>query len=289
MKKSGLIVTILLVIPTAVFGLDWVSFTVTRHVNTSSFTATNVDNALNDVNNRLKYDNHDCSDDTPCSVRFFRSGSLGTFGSSSDGLDVISTQSELNSVFGVTSHRVKVVDAVDYCAGGYNTSIIGCGKCNATGYIVEDWVGGAVYVHEFGHNVLGCGHRDDCSNNIMNSTSIGTNNSLNSSECSGLGGSAYTQLCGNVYNGYKGPLTVSNGPYWLTCNVTVPAGQTLTIQAGVEIQFQFGNKLVSLGVTNADGSSSDIRVYSNNEDKNFPTIIIEEEMVIKNGGGLRLD
>lgn len=289
MKLFGLLITIVLGLWTSAFGLDWVSFTVTHHINTSSYTATDVDDALDDVNDRLKYDNHDCSDDTPCTVRFFRSGTLGTFGTSTDGLDVITNQTELNSVFGINTHRVKVVDSVDYCAGGYNTSIIGCGRCDAFGYIVEDWVGGAVYVHEFGHNVLGCGHRDTCSNNIMHSISIGTNNSVNSTECSGFGGKAYTQLCGTVYDGNGGPLTAGSGPYWLNCSVTVPEGRVLTIHDGVEIQFHMGRQLVSYGVTNADGSTATITIYSNNEDQNFPTAAIDGEMVIQSGGALILD
>jgi len=203
---------------------------------------------------------------------------------------VITTQAELNAVFNVTTHRVKVVDAVDYCAGGYNPSIIGCGSCNAVGYIVENWVGGFVYVHEFGHNVMGCGHRNDCDHNIMNALSIVTNNSLNATECSGFGGSAYTTLCGNVWDGSGGPLTVAGGPYWVTCNVTVPAGRTLTIQAGVEIQFdQGGRKITSVGNTNADGSTTRITIYSNNEVKNFPTATVDGELIIQNGGELILD
>jgi len=289
MKKLLLLATALLIMPATADGLDWVGFTVTRHVNTTSFTAGDFDDAMDDVNDRMKYDNHDCTDDVPCSARFFRSGNLGTFGTTTDGLDVITTQAELDDVFDVTSHRVKVVDAVNYCAGGYNTSIIGCGRCNAVGYILEDWVGGNVYVHEYGHNVMGCGHRDDCSSNIMHSVSIGTNNSVDGTECSGFGGSAYTQLCGNVYDGSGGPLTANNGPYWITCTVTVPAGRTLTIQAGVEIQFQRGLQIRSDGYTTANGSASRITIYSNNEDKNFPTATVDGELIIDNGGRLILD
>lgn len=289
MNKLLLLGAALLVIPaTAVGDLDWISFTVTRHVNTPLTTNT-VDDALDDVNDRLKYDNHDCTDDTPCSARFFRSGTIGTFGTPGDGRDVITTQAELTAVFNVMTHRVKVVDAVDYCAGGYNPSIIGCGLRNAFGYIVENGVGGAVYVHEFGHNV-DLGHRDDCDHNIMNTFSIGTNNSLNATECARFGGSAYTALCGNVWDGFGGPLTVAGGPYWVTCNVTVPAGRTLTIQAGAEIQFdQGGRRITSVGNTNADGSTTRITIYSNNEVKNFPTATVDGELIIQSGGVLILD
>jgi len=290
MKKILLMGAVLLMIPAIAAGdLNWVAFTATRHVNTTSFTAAVFDAAMNDVNDRLKYDNHDCTDDVPCTVRFFRSGNIGTFGTASDGLDVITTQAELDSVFGVTTHRVKVVDAVDYCAGGYNTSIIGCGRCFGFGFIVKDWGTGNVYVHKYGHNVYTCGHRDDCSHNIMHTSSTGTNNSVNKDECEGFGGNQYTQLCGNVYDGAGGPLTVVDGPYWVTCNVTVPAGRTLTIQAGVEIQFERGLRIKSDGYTSGDGSTSQIMIYSNNDDKNFPTAIVDGELVIQNGGDLIFD
>jgi hypothetical protein len=289
MKGLFLLGAILLMMPAAAGGQDRVALTVTRHVNTTFFTAANFDSAMGDINDRLKFDNHDCSDDVPCTARFFRSGAVGTFGAASDGLDVITTQTELDAVLAVTTHRVKVVDAIDYCNGGYNTSIIGCGLCDAFGYIVEDWVGGNVYVHEYGHNVMGCGHRDDCSYNIMHAISIGANNAVNSSECSGFGGKPYTQLCGSVYDGAGGPLTVSGGPYWITCNVTVPAGKTLTIQAGVEIQFHRGLRIQSDGYAIAQGSTAQIAIYSNNPGKNFPTATVGGELIIQNGGVLILD
>jgi hypothetical protein len=290
MKRLILLGAALLLIPTAAGGIDWVSFTVARHVNTV-FTDTDFDNAMNEVNDRMKYDNHDCTDDVPCTARFFRSGTLGTFGTAMDGLDVITTQGELSSVFGVDTHRVKVVDSVDFCAGTFNPSFNGCGRCDDFGYVLEDWVTGNVYVHEFGHNLdlWGCAHRDDCSFNIMNTFDTGNNNSVNASECSGFGGRVYTQLCGNVYDGAGGPLTESGGPYWVTCNVTVPAGTALTIQAGVEIQFDPGLRIKSDGYTSGDGSASRIVIYSNNDDRNFPTAIVDGDLVIQNGGELILD
>ena len=96
-------------------------------------------------------------------------------------------------------------------------------------------------------------------------------------------------MCGTVYDGNRGPLTVNGGPYWLTCNVTVPAGQALTIQAGVEIQFHQGLRITSEGATSGDGTSSRITIYSNNENQNFPTAIVDGEMTISNGGQLILD
>ncbi len=267
--------------------LSWVPFTVTHHVD-NSYAVTTFDNALNVGNERLKYDNHNCTDDVPCTARFYRSGALGTFGTVGDGLDIITTSAESNSVFAVTSHRAKMVTVIDYCSG-YNPSIVGCGRVNGFGFIVELGEPGNTYIHEYGHNV-GLGHRDDCNMNIMNTYTNGTNDSLNSSECTTFGGKAYTTLCGTVYNGSGGPLTVSGGPYWVTCNVTVPSYQSLTIDAGVEIQFdQGGRKIISYGTTTADGTSSRISIYSNNETNNYPGMTVDGPLTISSGGELVFD
>jgi hypothetical protein len=281
---AAIFVTLALFSGTA-FGLDWVSFTVARHVQTT-FVAATFDNAMNDVNRRMQLDNHSCTDDVPCTARFFRNGDIGTFGTNGDGLDVITTDTELSTVFGVTSHRTKVVTSIDRCAGMTNPSIIGCGRCDAFGYILENWVEGNVYVHEYGHNVLGCGHRNDCGWNIMNAVSNGQNNAVNASECAGFGGKAYTQLCGNVYDGSGGPLTIAGGPYWVTCNVTVPSGQVLSINPGVEIQFEQGAKITSSGQTNANGSTGRIHLYSNDLSLGFPSIKVDSQIRITNGGEL---
>lgn len=292
MKKVIALQIALLLIPRVAVGdLDWVDFTVTRHVNTTTFTAAIFDAAMSDINDRLRLDDHDCSDDVPCTVRFTRSVPLGTFGTTGDGLDIITTQAELTSVFGVTTHRAKVVDGVDYCADSYNTSFVGCGRCNGFGFIVEDWVGGNVYVHEFGHNVnlWNCAHRDDCAFNIMNTFTTGANNSVNSAECAGFGGQVYAQLCGNVSDGAGGPLTVSAGPYWVTCNLTVPSGSNLTINPGVEVQLEPGLNITSYGSTTGDGTINRINIYSNNEGKNFPGAIVDGPLLIGSGGVLTLD
>jgi hypothetical protein len=268
--------------------LTWVPFTVTRHVD-SSYSESTFDNAMTDINTSLKYDNHHCADDVPCSARFYRSGSLGIFGTAGDGLDLITTQDELDSVFAVTTHRAKMVTAIDYCDNRYNPSFVGCGKVDGFGFIVEIGEPGLTFVHEYGHNV-GLYHRDDCDMNIMNTYSNGSNDSLNTSECSTYGGNAYTVLCGTVYNGYGGPLTESGGPYWITCDVVVPAGQTLTIEAGTEIQFEQGShKIISYGTTSANGATSRIMIYSNNATNNFPTSTIEGPLTISNGGELLLE
>lgn len=53
MKKHIVIIIVLLLIPTTSNALDWVPFTVTRHVDTTSFTATDFDNEMNVANDHL--------------------------------------------------------------------------------------------------------------------------------------------------------------------------------------------------------------------------------------------
>jgi len=275
--------------PSIAFAQDWVNLTVTSHVN-SAFNQAAFDNDLAVANESLRYDDHDCADDVPCSVRFRRNGAVGTFGNSLDGLDMITTGAERDAVFGIGTHRVKIVTIIDICAGAVNPSIIGCGRCNGFGFIIESGQPASVAVHEYGHNVMGCSHRDSCSWNIMHTFSNGANNSVNAPECSGFGGTSYTQLCGDVFDGGGGPLTMQGGPYWVTCDVTVPAGRALTIEPGVEIQLdQGGRRISSYGTTYANGQGSRILIYSNNAAQNFPSATVDGPLVLESGGELILD
>jgi hypothetical protein len=47
-----------------------------------------------------------------------------------------------------------------------------------------------------------------------------------------------------------------------------------------------GLKIKSLGSASANGSNNQISLYSNNDTKDFPTVTIDKELVIKNGGEL---
>ena len=65
----------------------------------------------------------------------------------------------------------------------------------------------------------------------------------------------------NVSGNQAGTWTKANSPYVITGNITVPNGQTLTIEAGVEVQFSNGNNTVSEflvnGTLKAIGTSAD--------------------------------
>lgn len=130
--------------------------------------------------------------DVTCPVTFSRSGDVGTFGSPGDGLDIVTTATELQAVFAVGGARVKYVSELDYC-GGYNVSIIGCApQPGSTMVLQTNWPGTSVFAHEYGHN-MGLDHRDGCDNNLMNSTlSSPIQGVVDQLECNAFGGGGVT-------------------------------------------------------------------------------------------------
>ena len=79
--------------------------------------------------------------------------------------------------------------------------------------------------------------------------------------------------CGDVYNGQLGPFIQFWRPYHLSCDVTVPAGQTLTIGEEVTVAFLGDARLTGEGTITADA------VYD-------PILFAREQDL---GAGLRLD
>lgn len=273
-------------------------FTFRRHVQTN-ITNNDVDNRLADANLRLKIDNDRCYD-VPCTARFERDGNVNTFGTIGDGLDIVTTEDELNQVWSQPD-RVKIVTVLDVCGGEYNPSICGCGECPGNEFVLEVNQGGEVYIHEYGHNIgihwclSNEGHRTDCEWNIMDDDTDGTNDAVNQDECEDYGGVVNTQLIGNVFDGYIGPLTEYDGPYWVTGNVVVPAGLQLTIQQGTEIQFKHDHKITSCGLLNAlCNSQNSILLFSNSTGvtggppPHYPSVRIYGEVKIKSNGELFL-
>jgi len=98
--------------------------------------------------------------DTACCIQLVRVDTGATFGTAGDGLDVITTSSEINQVLGNNASRFHVVNSIQYC-GGPGTNIIGCGRRPGDGIAVVRFSGtffeGMLWVHEFGHNT-GLGH-----------------------------------------------------------------------------------------------------------------------------------
>src|SRR5947209_6952064 len=62
-----------------------------------------------------------------------------------------------------------------------------------------------------------------------------------------------THVCGRIATDTT--WTTTNSPYEMDCNVTLPAGVTLTIQPGVVVYAAASVKLQVKGVLKADGTS----------------------------------
>ncbi|MHC4478757.1 MAG: hypothetical protein ACYTEL_24250 [Planctomycetota bacterium] len=69
-------------------------------------------------------------------------------------------------------------------------------------------------------------------------------------------------LCGNVYDGFKGPLSLESRDHYIRCDITVPAGQTLTVDPSVDLVFLNDSKVTSYGTLNANGATGQIRFVS---------------------------
>jgi hypothetical protein len=149
---------------------------------TNPMTDIRLDQVLDDAG--LRAGRSDFSTDVACCITVSRSGAARTFGSSGDGLDVIDTDAELNSVLNNSVARVKVVRAINYC-GSSGTNIIGCAwkPGNGMALVRMSTVGyeSVLWIHEYGHNT-GLSHATD-NRYLMYGTDNGNNNALSQSEC----------------------------------------------------------------------------------------------------------
>ncbi len=132
----------------------------------------------------LRMGKSDFPEDVACCAGLERSGVEKTFGSVSDGLDVIDSSTELNSVLNNNISRVKVVRVINYC-GGTGTNIIGCAWVGGNGMALVRYGGvgdeGALWAHEYGHNV-GLSHTTD-SRYIMYGCLCGNNFGVSPGDC----------------------------------------------------------------------------------------------------------
>jgi hypothetical protein len=137
--------------------------TYANHVNvTNPMTDSRLDKILFETSQSMG--RADFSADVACCAGAVRSGTAGTWGSATDGLDIIDTSSELNSVLNANVGRFKVVRAINYC-GGSGTNIIGCAWVGGWGVAVVRYgsdadTEGELWMHEYGHNV-GLSHNSD--------------------------------------------------------------------------------------------------------------------------------
>ncbi len=124
--------------------------------------------------------NDNVCNDVACCVTLTQSGTTGVFGMAADGLDVITSEAELNQVFAVNGFHTKVVTSASNCCGVAG-AILGCAKTNARNIVMVATAPADVWAHEFGHT-QGLAHNDTCAQLIMHATNLNTN-AVTQAEC----------------------------------------------------------------------------------------------------------
>lgn len=125
-------------------------------------------------------DSHANADqDVATAVSFATSGSLGSFGAAGDGLDVVTTQAELDQVLDDTTAFVKVVTLLNVIGGEFGWARTP-GSTMTIVSTMNAATEGEVLAHEFGHT-RGLSHRDSPGNPIMHTSTLG-NNEVNLAE-----------------------------------------------------------------------------------------------------------
>ncbi len=125
----------------------------------------------------------DAPDDVACCVSMSVAGSGGSFGSLSDGLDIIDDQAEVVLALNQPVARAKVVRVINHCFG-IAANFLGCAWISGNGFIVvresSAVTEGVLWMHEYGHNV-GLGHSTD--NRSIMFPALYDNNVLAQFEC----------------------------------------------------------------------------------------------------------
>lgn len=146
--------------------------------------------------------------DVACDITFQQTGGIGTFGTTGDSLDIITTQAELTAVLNDNTAWVKVVTMIGFCGGAPGTNIIGCAPTGTT-MVIDNGLSvnttGEVTAHEFGHN-QGLGHRSAPGTQNLMRPSIG-GDEVNQAECTAF----HAGLANN------GPIAPTDFPPNITC------------------------------------------------------------------------
>jgi cysteine-rich repeat protein len=97
----------------------------------------------------------DDATDLGCCTHFVREGDAGVIGATGDGLDIVSTEAELDALLDDRSVRFKVVRAINWC-GGPGTNFSGCATQRGFGAVVvrlsDPGLEAGLWLHEYGHN-----------------------------------------------------------------------------------------------------------------------------------------
>ena len=83
------------------------------------------------------------------------------------------------------------------------------------------------------------------------------------------GGLNFQSIAKNVEGNQSGEWTLSNSPYIIEGDVTVPSGQSLTIEPGVVIQFSGNYRITIRGSLFANGNSTDRIIFTSINDFEF--------------------
>ncbi len=66
----------------------------------------------------------------------------------------------------------------------------------------------------------------------------------------------------DVSGNQSGTWTTANSPYNVTGNITIPSGETLTIESGITVNFQGHYKITVLGILSAEGTKNDGIIFT---------------------------
>lgn len=303
---GAIALSLLLTIPVAAQHVDPAavhdthSLTFARHVDTA-FAAATADQGLPLANlELLTCDSEVAGDqDVGCQVTLQRTGALGTFGATGDGLDVATTNAEIQAVMGNGAAYVKVITSIQWCGGPPSGgTIIGCAPTGSTLVIVNglsNLTTGRVLVHEFGHN-QGLPHRSNPGNPIM-APFIG-GNEVNVAEAAAFHN--------GTNDGANGPLI--NLPPTIDCpsNVTVectqvggtPSGnaqlnaffanvsgddgcEDVTITDNAPALFPEGPTVVTFTATDSGGATATCQATVTVRDTTDPVVVCPANIVVE--------
>ncbi|MFN8455675.1 MAG: hypothetical protein U0401_13580 [Anaerolineae bacterium] len=187
----------------------------------------------------------DSGSDIGCCVALQRNGGIATF-NLTDG--TITTNAELNTVFGFTDYQVKIVPVLDWC-GGLNPSTVGCAFIGSPKNMILEFLNsttfnGILWAHEFGHN-QGLQHPSPAvSTRIMNGSLSSSSKEMTQTECTAW------------HSTFNNPGTIS-GPcptlfltnQDLTASSVVTSGATITYV--ITIQNNTFNPVTNISVNDA--------------------------------------